>query len=851
MRKKMNGILGSRLVPVCALASMAFLVACSGSDDKSVAGGASGDAGVVAVKDLDVAGLTQKGPFVKGSAVTVQGIDCKTLEISDEYFEGQVNSDKGDFALDNVTLSSSCALFEVTGKYRNEVTGKKSAGEITLHALTDLKDRKNVNINVLTELEYERLMYLVTEKDKKFEEAKAQAEKEVLAAFGIAGDFDNSEDLNIFEAGDENAALLAVSVMMQGDADVAALAKRIERFEDSFAESGVWNDPETKKAIAEWIVATVVGGGLENIRKNLEGLGIADTIPAFEKYIVAAIPDSVLETRSSSSKDVDSAETSSSSSANVVPGSSGDAPSSSSSVTSSSSKGPSSSSAKADAGSKYDATANTLKDLRDGKTYRTTNIGGRVWMAENLNYETPNSYCYNDSAEYCEKYGRLYTIAAAVDSIGTFSSTGVGCGLGVKCSLEGTVRGACPSGWHLPDADEWKALFITAGADVKSENPLRPDMNVHQTFKVADKLMSKSGWGHVSYIMGDLKNIGTDDFGFSVLPAGYRVGALAMVLDGGAPHYMEPGNTAGFLYVYERPGDSTFYGWTYNYATMIAYISFNAEDYDVEIDDNNKDNAYSVRCVKDGGLVMPVSSSSVASSSSISSSSSSGSFDWSLPKETYLNPNIEYDSIVDSRDGKVYKTVKIGDQTWMAENLNFDPGQGGSGDAKYDWSWCFNNEPKNCDVAGRLYTWAAAIDSVKLANDAENPRDCGDGKACYLSSTVQGICDKGWHLPTRMEWKALFTAVGDQSTAGVVLKSQVGWYNDGNGTDAFGFSALPAGYSIDKDHFYNAGLNADFWSSTEYASKYAYDMYMTYYFEDALVTDFNKSYGYSVRCVKD
>ena len=851
MRKKMNGILGSRLVPVCALASMAFLVACSGSDDKSVAGGASGDAGVVAVKDLDVAGLTQKGPFVKGSAVTVQGIDCKTLEISDEYFEGQVNSDKGDFALDNVTLSSSCALFEVTGKYRNEVTGKKSAGEITLHALTDLKDRKNVNINVLTELEYERLMYLVTEKDKKFEEAKAQAEKEVLAAFGIAGDFDNSEDLNIFEAGDENAALLAVSVMMQGDADVAALAKRIERFEDSFAESGVWNDPETRTSIAEWIVATVVGGGLENIRKNLEGLGIADTIPAFEKYIVAAIPDSVLETRSSSSKDVDSAETSSSSSADVVPGSSGDAPSSSSSVTSSSSKGPSSSSAKADAGSKYDATANTLKDLRDGKTYRTTNIGGRVWMAENLNYETPNSYCYNDSAEYCEKYGRLYTIAAAVDSIGTFSSTGVGCGLGVKCSLEGTVRGACPSGWHLPDADEWKALFITAGADVKSENPLRPDMNVHQTFKVADKLMSKSGWGHVSYIMGDLKNIGTDDFGFSVLPAGYRVGALAMVLDGGAPHYMEPGNTAGFLYVYERPGDSTFYGWTYNYATMIAYISFNAEDYDVEIDDNNKDNAYSVRCVKDGGLVMPVSSSSVASSSSISSSSSSGSFDWSLPKETYLNPNIEYDSIVDSRDGKVYKTVKIGDQTWMAENLNYDPGQGGSGDAKYDWSWCFNNEPKNCDVAGRLYTWAAAIDSVKLANDAENPRDCGDGKACYLSSTVQGICDKGWHLPTRMEWNALFTAVGDQSTAGVVLKSQVGWYDDGNGTDAFGFSALPAGYSIDKDHFYNAGLNADFWSSTEYASKYAYDMYMKYYFEDALVTDFNKSYGYSVRCVKD
>lgn len=415
------------------------------------------------------------------------------------------------------------------------------------------------------------------------------------------------------------------------------------------------------------------------------------------------------------------------------------------------------------------------------------------------------------------------------------------------------MRGVCPSGWHLPDADEWKALFIIAGADVKDENPLRPDMNAHRTFKAADKLMSKSGWGHVSWRIGDKENIGTDDFGFSVLPAGYRIGGIELgsTAPSLGPLYDEPGGMAGFLYVYERPGDSTFYGWNYNYAWILAFIGFYEEDYDVEIGVRNKDDAYSVRCVMDGVFVMPSSSSSVASSSSISSSSSSGSFDWSLPKETYLNPNIEYDSIVDSRDGKVYKTVKIGDQTWMAENLNYDPGQGGSGDAKYDWSWCFNNEPKNCDVAGRLYTWAAAIDSVKLANDAENPRDCGDGKACYLSSTVQGICDKGWHLPTRMEWKALFTAEGDQSTAGVVLKSQVGWYNDGNGTDAFGFSALPAGYSIDKDHFYNAGLNADFWSSTEYASKYAYDMYMTYYFEDALVTDFNKSYGYSVRCVKD
>ena len=819
MKGAMNRNFGTRFIPACALAAMAILMAACSDGKSDVAGGASGDMGIVA---KDIAGLAQKGPFVKGSAVTVQGIDCKTMKFSDEVFEGKVKSDKGDFTVEDVSLKSTCALFEVTGFYRNELTGKKSSEELTLHALTNLKDRKNVNINVLTELEYERLMYLVTEKGKKFAEAKAQAEKEVLAAFDIKGDFDNSEDLTIYESGDGNAALLAVSVLMQAGMDVPGLEKRMDGFKDSFAETGKWNDGETKAAIEEWQVAATADGTLDSIRKNVESWGYADVVPAFEKY-VEVFGDTVI---------LSSASLQSSSSTQV-----GDL---------------SSSSAKAD-GSEYDASANTLKDLRDGKTYRTTNIGGRVWMAENLNYETPNSYCYNDSAEYCETYGRLYTIAAAVDSIGAFGSAGKGCGFYTNCSLEGTVRGVCPSGWHLPDADEWKALFIIAGADVKDENPLRPDMNAHRTFKAADKLMSKSGWGHVSWRMGDKKNIGTDDFGFSVLPAGYRIGGIELgsTAPSLGPLYDEPGGMAGFLYVYERPGDSTFYGWNYNYAWILAFIGFYEEDYDVEIGVRNKDDAYSVRCVKDGGLVMPNSSSSVASSSSISSSSSSGSFDWSLPKETYLNPNIEYDSIVDSRDGKVYKTVKIGDQTWMAENLNYDPGQGGSDDAKYDWSWCFNNEPKNCDVAGRLYTWAAAIDSVKLANDAENPRDCGDGKACYLSSTVQGICDKGWHLPTQMEWKALFTAVGDQSTAGVVLKSQVGWYNDGNGTDAFGFSALPAGYSIDKDHFYNAGLNADFWSSTEYASKYAYDMYMTYYFEDALVTDFNKSYGYSVRCVKD
>ena len=272
---------------VCSFVGvLAMLAACSSNDEKDVAGGVSEDAGFVA----DVAGVAQKGPFVKGSAVTVRGIDCKTLEFTDLVFEGTVKSDKGDFALDSVALDTSCAVVEVTGKYLNEVTGKKTKGELTLRALTDLKDRENVNVNLLTNLAYERMMYLVKEKSKTLAKAKVQAEKEVLAAFDIKDEVDEFENLNIFESGDGNAALLAVSVIMQGDADETALAKRLDNFDDSFAESGEWKDSETKKAIAEWVVEASANGKLDSIRKNIEGLDYADEIPAFEKYVPAVDP---------------------------------------------------------------------------------------------------------------------------------------------------------------------------------------------------------------------------------------------------------------------------------------------------------------------------------------------------------------------------------------------------------------------------------------------------------------------------------------------------------------------------------------------------------------------------------
>ena len=261
----------------------ALAVGCS--DDEGVAGGASGDAGITAVTDREVAGVSQKGPFVTGSAVTVQELDGITLKQTGKSFKGTIKSDKGNFAIKDINLQSQYAILEANGYYRDEISGKKSSGTVTLRALTDLSNRKTVNINLLTHLEYERVMYLVNKKKMSIAEAKALAETEVLASFAIEGDFGESEDLNIFKSGDGNAALLAVSVLMQGDVDVAGLTERMGEFSIALAEGGSWDDADTKTEIADWACDIDLKGSLSKVRKNVEGWKYADSVPAFEKYV--------------------------------------------------------------------------------------------------------------------------------------------------------------------------------------------------------------------------------------------------------------------------------------------------------------------------------------------------------------------------------------------------------------------------------------------------------------------------------------------------------------------------------------------------------------------------------------
>ena len=765
-----------------ALIVGAMFWACS--DDKGMAGGTTEDAGIIA--ELNVAGVAQKGPFVKGSVVSVQGINCRTFEPTGESYETTVKSNGGDYEIDDINLSSVCAVFEVSGYYLSEITGAVSSEKLTLRAVTNLKNRDRVNINVLTHLEYERVMYLVTVNKMSLADAKKQAEKEIFAVFNIKGDFAEAEDLNIFEAGDGNAALLAISVMMQAEFEDTTLEEHFERFNDFFAKSGVWYDSYTKLEIAKWAQDAAADGKLDSIRKNIESWGIASEIPSFETS-VKNFGETALVKYPSVNYSGFYIDWSIPKEAYLNPE------------------------------IKYDS----IVDSRDGQVYKTVTIGSQVWMAQNLNYadsvKTPSllkrSWCFAYRSENCDVAGRLYTWAAIIDSVklATDAEKPQKCGFGESCVFTEKMRGICPEGWHLPDTTEWKTLISFAGGD---------DI-------AGERLESHVGMNEYS---------GTDDFGFSAFPAGEKYRDQS---------FFEDSRDAFYWSASEDLKD--------NHSACSALLSLGTINFSCGF----KDMSHSVRCVRDEPAAVSLSSSSnnavLSSSSSDEAYVSPRDINWSIPKEDHLNPNIKYDSIVDKRDGQVYKTIKIGTQVWLAQNLNYADSVNTPSLLKRNW--CYGDKPENCEFGGRLYTWAAAVDSIKLANDAEDPQFCGYLTNCSFPAKYQGICPEGWHLPDTTEWRTLiFQVSNDASVAGYKLASRVGWFEEANGTDDYGFSAYPVGdkyRDYDFSEFAPDNRTAFFWSITENTrDKQLGYSFRIFYGGTGYTGDFKDS-GFSIRCLKN
>jgi len=194
-------------------------------------------------------------------------------------------------------------------------------------------------------------------------------------------------------------------------------------------------------------------------------------------------------------------------------------------------------------------------------------------------------------------------------------------------------------------------------------------------------------------------------------------------------------------------------------------------------------------------------------------------------------PTVTKGTFADSRDSKSYNSVRIGTQTWMAENLNYNA----------EGSVCYENSADSCAKYGRLYNWSTAMN--------------GTSSSSLSPSGVQGVCPAGWHLPSDAEWTTLTDYVGGVSTAGTKLKSTSGWnyYSERhNGTDDFGWSALPGGYGISDGNFYYAGGLGDWWSATEYDAYNARGRSVSYDSEGVGWGNYVIKTGLiSVRCVKN
>lgn len=211
-------------------------------------------------------------------------------------------------------------------------------------------------------------------------------------------------------------------------------------------------------------------------------------------------------------------------------------------------------------------------------------------------------------------------------------------------------------------------------------------------------------------------------------------------------------------------------------------------------------------------------------------------------KDDLLNPDITYGTVTDPRDNQSYKTITIGDQTWMAQNLNYADSV--TTPSLLGRSNCYEDSLKNCEIYGRLYSWTAAIDSVELSKQGLN---CGNQAFCEMPETVQGICPDGWQLPKLKDFQTLLQHVGTEfrDYPGLKLKSKVSWKAGGNGTDIYGFSLASANHE-----------DAPLWVAESKTSNsgdgYVYARYfnLSYNSDSQEFSIQGPSSKYSVRCLK-
>ncbi len=233
---------------------------------------------------VELTGYVQKGPYNNGTSIQISELTEDLIQTG-KTFSSQIIDNTGTFELRSLQLSSDFVKLQANGFYFNEVRGENSVAQLTLHAISDLTDKTNLNINVLSHLEKPRVEYLLSE-GKSFEEAKKQAQMEILSVFEIEKpDIAFSEQLDISQNGEDNGILLAVSVILQGYRNVSELSELMANIITDMHQDGTLDTEELKTSLINH--ASILN--LSDVRQNLETkyaqMNMEHNLPDFETYV--------------------------------------------------------------------------------------------------------------------------------------------------------------------------------------------------------------------------------------------------------------------------------------------------------------------------------------------------------------------------------------------------------------------------------------------------------------------------------------------------------------------------------------------------------------------------------------
>ncbi len=813
-----------------ALLALVALFACACSGDDKQAGGATEET-QIAIEDKTVAGVSEKGPFTVGSAVHIYELEFETLGHTGRSIPGKIASDRGDFRFTHLNLECQFAFMEVSGYYRNENTGKQSTAPITLNALVDLSDKETANINLLTHLAFERTLFLVNE-GKPVKDAKQQAEQEILKAFYIEneliGDF---EGLSIFKKGEGNAALLAISSLMQADLAEGDFSERLANFAYDIEKDGVWNDSVTATAVADWASAVSLSTYYSAIRSNIKGWKISDIIPDFEKSM-----------------------------------------------------------------DKFWWENYGLGDCdkeREGVVKTNTNalskLNGVYFICEDNLWRLASdiekdTFGWEKSTDGTIKKGNV------TDSIYVFDKTAWRAAGNVEAKLGGCVAAIADSVgkvdsnyfickdnlWRLAsdiekDTYKWKA---GKDGDVKFGDVVKANCYVYEdkVWRAGEANDCSLGLRGCTALRQDTVGQGSDKNWYKCVSQTWRTATDIEKDTATWGHGEFDGEVRigqvnkNIYYIYETNRNAWREATALEYDTYQVKCSVDGKMFNGNVNTTKKyvcDDGV-IREVKELELEADATCTNVNRNEYYILPRAYNTRNYSYYKCTeegwsFTTEKLNKGTMIDERDGHEYKTIGIKSQMWMAENLNYADSV--NYPSMLERNWCYENELDNCTKYGRLYAWAAVIDWVKLYEGGKG-EDCrNEFGTCTLPDTVYGICPPGWHLPDTTEWRSLLRAVGGESNAGNDLRSLTGWEipprcdNNCISTDAYGFSALPAGHwDFMNDRFNHVGVSTSFWSATQLDGFYNFRFSFNFLYGEkacASLSGTTDHMAISVRCIKD